>query len=72
MSVKYSLPEIREMWKGYNETDVLDVLKNGVWEWIVLDGKRQSRIDGTAAVKRKLSRVLSFPDFIKKYHSGGC
>ena len=65
--MKYTFEDIKILWKTYESTTILRVMKDGKWKTIPLKGKGIPRITATQAKVVKLRDIMSFPEYLKKY-----
>ena len=70
MSNKWiNINEMRSMWKKYTDIEVINVLKDGNWEWHIKDGDVRAHTRGAVRAEAgMLNRMISFPEYVKRYH----
>jgi hypothetical protein len=60
----YTIDQLYAAWKEYEDTTVMEVLREGRWK-IIKNHNQNKPIDGTSARRTKISNVMDFPDFLK-------
>jgi len=60
----YSLPDLKEAWGVFEKKHVLRVLVRGKWETLPLSSTKKP-IEGTQATMKKISDVMSFPEYLE-------
>lgn len=63
---KYTLEEIKVIWKEYQSKKVLQVLQKGKWRSKELTGQGIPRINGAKARIVDLKSIMSFPIYLEK------